>query len=189
MKRLRDLTEFIRMGSFTVTTPQSPGAGVIRTVVYINGDVITTVRDTAHESHVAEHFLAVRARGRAARNSLRVLRVGGWTLWAVISGLVAFGTTAADLPAATAVVLASALVTAVLRRIPVANARLRMLVDLVKIAVLIGLALLSALLGRDQIAIGSAVSAVLDLILLLVLRGGRSLVRARLGISASTGPG
>jgi hypothetical protein len=189
VKRLRDLTEFIRTGYFAVTTPQSPGAGVIRTVVYLNGDVITTVRDAAEESHVDEHFLAVKARGQAARNSLRILRVGAWTLWAVISGLVAFGTTVAALPAATVVVLTSALVTAVLRRIHVANARFRMLVDLLKIAVLMVLALLSAFLGRDQIAIGSAVSAVLDLILFLVLEGGRSLVRARLGISASSGPG
>jgi hypothetical protein len=190
VKRLRDLTEFIRTGSFDVTTPQSPGDGVIRTVVYINGDVITTVRDAAHGSHVVdEHFLAVKARGRAARNSLRILRVGAWTLWAVISGLVAFGTTVAALPAATVVVLTSALFTAVLRGIHVANARVRMLVDLLKIVILIVLALLSTFLGRDQIAIGSAVSAVLDLILFLVLESGRSLVRARLGIAPSSYPG
>jgi hypothetical protein len=158
--------------------------------VYINGDVITTVRDAAHGSHVVdEHFLAVKARGRAARNSLRILRVGAWTLWAVISGLVAFGTTVAALPAATVVVLTSALFTAVLRGIHVANARVRMLVDLLKIVILIVLALLSTFLGRDQIAIGSAVSAVLDLILFLVLESGRSLVRARLGIAPSSDPG
>jgi hypothetical protein len=187
VKLMLALGEVIQMGSIVVTTPQPPSPPVIRTVVYINGDVITTVSDTAHEPFVVdEHFRAVKARGQAARNSLRILRVGAWTLWAVISGLVAFGTTVAASPAATVVVLASALATAALRRIHVSNARVRMLIDLLKIVILIVLALLSKILGHDQIAIGSAVSAALDLVLFLALKGGRSLVRARLGLSASS---
>jgi hypothetical protein len=173
VKLLASLTDVFRTGSFAVTSPEKD-AGVIRTVVFINGDVITTVCNAAREPKVVEeHFRKVEARGQAVRNRLRLLRIGAFTLWA----LVALGTAVRSSLVATGVVLASALVTAALRWIHVPNPRIRVLVDLLKIALLSLLALLSTLLGYDQIAIGSKVAAALDLVLFLALAVGRLLVR------------
>ncbi len=182
------LMDVVRTGSFEVMTPPPPAVPVIRTVVYINGDVVTTVCEAASdESIVTDHFCTVAARGQAASEQLRSLHVGARVMWLVFYGLVTLWTTVAFSWVTAVVVVASAVLTVALGRVRALKARISWPLDLLKIALLVVLALLSNKIGRDHVAVGCVVSAVLDLIVLVALEAGRILVRRTLrGLGVSS---
>jgi hypothetical protein len=172
------LTDLFRTGSFRVTTPAPPDDPVIQTVVYIDGDVITTVCDAGREpSVVADHFRTVAAKGQAASEQLHRLVVAGRAMWLVVYGVASLWTAAASSLGAAAVVVASAALTAGSDQIGALKARVSWPLDLVKIVLLVVFALLGAKTGQHAAAVGCVVSAVLDSIVFVLLEGGRILVR------------